>query len=66
MSKTLIIIGLVLVAAGLLWPRLGKLGLGQFPGDIVIKRDNLVFYAPLTSGLLVSVVLSIIFLVVSR
>ena len=61
MSRTLILIGLVLVAAGLLWPWLGKLGLGRLPGDILIKRDNFVFYAPLASGLLVSVALSIIF-----
>ncbi len=61
MSRTLIVIGLALVAAGLLWPWLAKIGLGRLPGDILIKRDNFVFYAPLASGLLVSLVLSIIF-----
>lgn len=66
MSRTLILIGLALVAIGVLWPWLAKLGIGQLPGDILIKRDNFVFYAPLTSGLLVSVVLSAIFWFFSR
>jgi hypothetical protein len=66
MSRTLILIGLAVVAIGVLWPWLAKLGIGQLPGDILIKRDNFVFYAPLTSGLLVSVVLSAIFWFFSR
>jgi hypothetical protein len=66
MSRTLILIGLAVVAIGVLWPWLAKLGIGQLPGDILIKRDNFVFYAPLTSGLLVSVLLSIIFWFFSR
>jgi hypothetical protein len=61
MSRTLISVGLVLIVIGILWPWLGKLGIGQLPGDIMIKRENFVFYAPLTSGLLVSIVLSLIY-----
>jgi len=61
MSRTLIAIRLVLIAIGVIWPWLGKLGIGQLPGDILIKRDNFIFYAPLTSGLLVSIVLSAIY-----
>jgi hypothetical protein len=60
-SRTLIIFGLVLVAAGLLWPFLSKLGLGRLPGDIVIERENFTFYWPLATSLLISVVLSLIF-----
>ncbi|CAJ0882719.1 hypothetical protein AMST5_03363 [freshwater sediment metagenome] len=66
MSRTLILIGLLFVAVGLLWPWLGKLGLGRLPGDILIKRDNFVFYAPLATGLLLSVMLSIIFWLFGR
>ena len=58
MSRTLIVIGLVIVAAGLLWPWLSKLPQGHLPGDIVIKRENFAFYFPITSMILVSVVLS--------
>jgi len=66
MSRTLIIFGLVLVAAGLLWPFLSKLGLGRLPGDLVIERENFTFYLPLGTCLLISVVLSLIFWLLGR
>lgn len=66
MSRTLIIFGLVLVAAGLLWPFIAKLGLGRLPGDIVIERENFTYYLPLGTSLLVSAVLSLIFWLISR
>lgn len=66
MSRTLIIFGLVLVAAGLLWPFLSKLGLGRLPGDIVIERENFTFYLPLATSLLISVMLSLIFWLLGR
>jgi hypothetical protein len=58
--------GLVLVAAGLLWPFLSKLGLGRLPGDIVIERENFRLYLPLATSLLISVVLSLIIWLFSR
>ena len=66
MSRTLIIFGLVLVATGLLWPFLSKLGLGRLPGDIVIERENFTFYLPLGTSLLISVVLSLILWLLGR
>jgi len=66
MSRTLIIFGLVLVATGLLWPFLSKLGLGRLPGDIVIERENFTFYLPLGTSLLISFVLSLIFWLLGR
>ena len=66
MSRKLIICGLVLVAAGLLWPFIAKLGLGRLPGDIVIERENFTYYLPLGTSLLVSAVLSLIFWLISR
>jgi hypothetical protein len=61
MSRFLIVLGLALVAIGLLWPWVGRLGLGRLPGDIVIQRQNFIFYFPITTGLLISVVLTLIF-----
>lgn len=58
MSKLLIIFGIVLIALGLLWPFIAKLGLGRLPGDIIIERENFSLYFPLMTGLIVSVVLS--------
>lgn len=57
-ARLLIVLGVALVVAGLLLPWLQKLGLGRLPGDIYIERENFRFYFPLTSGLLVSIVLS--------
>ena len=61
MSRFLIVLGLALVVIGLLWPWIGRLGLGRLPGDIVIQRQNFIFYFPITTGLLISVVLTLIF-----
>lgn len=58
MSRFLIILGLVLVAAGLLWPLLSKIGLGRLPGDIVIERENFTVYIPLGTSLLITVALN--------
>jgi Protein of unknown function (DUF2905) len=66
MGRTLIILGLVLIAAGLLWPLLGRLGLGRLPGDIVTQRGNFTFYAPLGTGLLVSIVLTLLLWLLHR
>ena len=66
MSRTLIIFGLVLVAAGVLWPLIGKLGLGRLPGDIVIERPTYSFYFPLMTSILLSLVISIVLWLVNR
>jgi hypothetical protein len=66
MSRTLIIIGLLLVAIGMLWPWLGRIGLGRLPGDIMIEGEKFSFYAPITTGLLISIVLSLILWLLNR
>jgi hypothetical protein len=44
----------------LLWPWLGKLPLGRLPGDIIIDRPNLKIYFPITTMVLISLVISLI------
>ena len=66
MSRALIILGLAIAAVGLLWPWISRLGLGRLPGDIFIHRDGFTFYAPIATGILVSVVLSLILWLMSR
>lgn len=61
MSRSLIILGAVLVVLGLLWPWLARLGLGRLPGDIVIERDDFRVYIPITTSILVSLVLTLLF-----
>lgn len=60
MQKVLITIGLVLLVAGLLWPWLGRIPIGRLPGDIIINRPQLKIYIPITTMILVSLVVSII------
>ena len=66
MARFLIVLGLAILVAGLLWPYLSRIGLGRLPGDIVIERENVTFYFPLMTCLLVSVLLSLVFWVVNR
>ena len=66
MARTLIVLGLVILVVGLLWPYLSRIALGRLPGDIVIERENITFYFPLMTCLLVSVVLSLVFWAVNR
>lgn len=60
MARFLVALGIVLVVVGLAWPLLGKLGLGRLPGDIRVERDGFSFYLPITTGLLVSAVVSLV------
>ncbi len=59
-GKILVISGLLLVAAGvIIWLLPGRMGwFGHLPGDIRIRKENFSFFFPITSMLLVSVVLS--------
>ena len=66
MRGWLIGIGLALVAAGLLWPWIARLGLGRLPGDTAIERGNFSFYFPIATCLMISVVLSFILWLLNR
>ena len=66
MARWLIILGVVLLLAGLLWPWLAKLGLGRLPGDIVIERENFRLYFPVTTSILISIILSLILWLLNR
>lgn len=58
MARFLIMLGLILLVAGLLWPYIGKLGLGQLPGDISFTRGHTAFYFPIMTSIVLSIVLS--------
>lgn len=71
LGKLLIGLGLLLVAVGGLLVLAGSLGvkvpfLGRLPGDIHVQRDGWSFHFPLTTSLLLSVVLTLIFWLLSR
>jgi uncharacterized protein HemY len=66
MQRLLIVIGLVLVLAGIAWPLLSRIGLGRLPGDIMIQRGSTSFYFPLVTCIIVSIVLSALMWLLNR
>lgn len=68
MARTLIIIGMTLLVAGLLWLGAERLGLspGRLPGDITIQRENFRIYFPITTMIVVSIILSLVLWLFNR
>lgn len=62
----LIIAGLVLIAAGVLWFFAERLGLGRLPGDIVIERENFRLYLPIATSILISLLLTLVLWFINR
>lgn len=60
MQKTLIVLGIAVILAGLFWPWLSKVPFGRLPGDIVIDKPGFKMFFPITSMLLVSGLISLI------
>ena len=60
--------GILLIVIGIIITFIGKAGikLGHLPGDIIIKKENFVFYFPITTMLIISAVLNIIFILIRR
>jgi Protein of unknown function (DUF2905) len=66
MARILVITGLMLVALGLLWPWLRRLGLGHLPGDIDIRGAHGSFYFPIVTCVIASLALSLILWLINR
>ena len=60
MNKIIITIGIILVIIGLLWPFITKLPIGKLPGDLVIKKEGFSLYLPITTMIIISIILSVI------
>lgn len=66
-GKLLIFFGFFLIFLGIIFTLFGKIfHLGKLPGDILIRRENFTFYFPLTTSLLLSLILSVIFYLISK
>ena len=61
MQKMLIILGIIILAVGILYPYIKKISLGQLPGDLVFKSENLTLFFPIVTCIIISVVLTILF-----
>jgi Protein of unknown function (DUF2905) len=68
LGKLIVVVGAILVGVGLLLLLLGRTGVpvGRLPGDILYRRRNFAFYFPLTTSILLSIVLSLVFYFLSR
>ena len=67
LGKVLFVIGLLLAAAGFfLWKLGGKLPFGRLPGDIAIQKGNFGFYFPITTCILISVILTLLMWLLRR
>ena len=60
MQRLLLILGGLLVLAGLLWPWLSRLPFGRLPGDVVIDKPGFKFFAPFTTMIVLSLVVSVL------
>ena len=61
MQKMLIILGIIILVVGMLYPYIKKIGLGRLPGDLVFKSENSTLFFPIVSCIVISVVLTILF-----
>ena len=67
MGKVLIIFGIVLILAGLVIQYADRIPfLGKLPGDIVYERDNVKVYIPITTSIVVSIILSLLFYLIGK
>ena len=61
LAKSLIVFGLVLIAAGVVLYLAGRMpGWGRLPGDIIFKKGNFSFFFPITTSILVSVIATVL------
>ncbi len=66
MNRALVLLGTVLLVAGVLWPWVRRLPLFRLPGDIVIDRPGVRFFFPITTMLLISAVLTLLSWILRR
>jgi Protein of unknown function (DUF2905) len=59
-QRLLIVVGLLIAAVGLLWPWISKLPIGRLPGDVVVDKPGFKLFAPFTTMIIVSLVVSLI------
>jgi len=67
LGKGLVVLGLILVAVGALLLLANKLPfIGKLPGDILFKRGNFTFYSPLATGIVLSLLVSLILYLIGK
>lgn len=65
-GRIFLAIGALFLLLGIMLTIGARFGLGRLPGDIIVRRDNFLFYFPLMTGIVLSIVLSLLFYVAKR
>lgn len=65
-QKILIAVGIIIVITGFLWPWISKLPIGKLPGDVVVDKPNFKFFFPITSMIVISLVISFIIWLIKK
>jgi len=65
-QKLLITAGIIILVVGFLWPWISKMPFGKLPGDIVLDKPGFKFFFPITSMIILSVVLSLIIWLIKK
>lgn len=65
-GRFLIVAGLIVLVAGLLWPAIDRIGFGRLPGDVVFERQNMTLYFPLATSIFLSIAFSLLLLLLAR
>lgn len=66
MQKGLIVVGVIILVTGILWPWVSKLPIGRLPGDIIVNRPNYKFFFPITTMVLLSIILSVVIWLIKK
>jgi hypothetical protein len=66
LGRIILVTGVILAALGLAVMLGGKIGLGRLPGDIIIRRGNFTFYFPLVTGILLSLIITLVLSLLRR
>lgn len=56
----LVAIGITILVVGLFWPVISKIPFGKLPGDIAIKKEGFHLYVPITTMIVISLVVSVV------
>lgn len=65
-QKIIVLIGALIILIGLLWPYISKIPLFRLPGDIVVDKPNFKLFIPITSMILLSVILTFLFWLIRK
>lgn len=65
-QKIIVLVGALIILIGLLWPYISKIPLFRLPGDIVVDKPNFKLFIPITSMILLSVILTLLFWLIRK